>query len=274
MAAENVIGGRRAREAELLSVHGFMALADLAGQVGVSESTARRDLEILEQQGLVRRIHGGAVWAGQKFAFAEREMTAATEKQAIADAVAGLIPENQTIILDGGTTCREIARAIAGRRISVVTNSVPIASLLSQQPQTEVTLVGGYVYPRTGVALGATAVEQLEHLHATQLVMSCAGVTEEGTFNANQMMVDVERKMMAIADEVVLAVDHTKFGMRAVVKLCGLDEVNVIVSDSGVDAGRRKWLQSLAARVVFADVTEVRQPRWRARNLGRAPAGP
>jgi len=257
MAAENIIEDRRDRAAEVLSLQGFMSLTDLSHVLRVSESTVRRDLEILERQGLVKRTYGGAVYVkdagARKLAFADRETTALAEKAAIARAVAGLIPENQTVILNGGTTCCQVARELTGRRLSVVTNSVPIASLLSAALETEVTLVGGYVYPRTGVALGSMAVQQLDCIHATQLVMSCAGVTEQGAFNANQMMVDVERKMMEIAEEVILLADHTKFGMRSVAWLCGLEEVNVIVTDARAAASDRQWLGSLAARVIYAE---------------------
>jgi len=231
-------------------------MAELVQILEVSESTIRRDLEILEEQGLIRRTHGGAVcvkgMAAHPLAFTERETIALDEKQAIAAATAGLIPENQTIILNGGTTCFEVARALAGRRLNVITNSVPIASLLSLELPTEVTVIGGYVYPRTGVSLGATAEQMLDGLHATQLVLSCAGACREGTFNHNQLMVDVERKMMAKADEVILAVDHTKFGRRAVVKMANWDEVDVIVTDGAADAESRQWLGSLPCRIIYA----------------------
>jgi DeoR/GlpR family transcriptional regulator of sugar metabolism len=186
-------------------------------------------------------------------AYADREMTAAREKEAIARAVAALIPSGQALILDGGTTCFRVAKALAGRRLNVITNSVPIASLLSADMATEVTVLGGYVYPRTGVALGSMAERMMESLHATQMVLSCAGVTAAAAFNANQMMVDIERKMMAAADEVILAVDHTKFGMRSVVKLCELGEFDVIVTDAGTEADARVWLGKTGAKVIFAD---------------------
>jgi len=115
-----------------------------------------------------------------------------------------------------------------------------------------VTLIGGYVYPRTGVALGDTAEAQVGQLHATQLIFSCAALAEEGVFNSNQMMVDVERRMMRVADELILAVDHTKFGKRAVVKLCELDELDIIVTDEGVDEASRRWLEGLKPKVIFA----------------------
>ena len=126
-------------------------------------------------------------------------------------------------------------------------------SLLSSDLATEVTLLGGYVYPRTGVALGAMTIQQLELVHASQLVLSCAGVTQDGAFNSNQMMVDVERKMMEIADEVILVVDHTKIGRRSVARLCGLDDLAVLVTDAGADADARAWLGALKAKVLYAE---------------------
>lgn len=257
MATEPTIEDRRDKASQELSEKGFMSLAELVQVLDVSESTIRRDLEVLEEQGVIRRTHGGAVYVqdsgGHRLAFSERETSARAEKRAIALAVAALIPPAQTVILNGGTTCYEVAKSVRGRHLNVITNSVPIASLLSTELETEVTLVGGYVYPRTGVALGATAEQQLEMLHATQLVMSCAGVTEQGAFNSNQMMVDVERKMLSVAEEVILAVDHTKFGRRAVTKLCSLGELDVIVTDSGVSEQVRSWLDALDARVIYAE---------------------
>jgi len=256
MATELGIDDRRNCILELLSVKGYMSLTEISRALEVSQSTVRRDLEVLEEQGPLRRTHGGAVYvkdvAGHRLAFADRTTSAAAEKQAIARAVAKLIAPGGALILNGGTTCMQVASEIAGRRLSVITNSVPIASLLSADLETEVTLVGGYVYPRTGVSLGTMAIQQLEKLHATQLVLSCAGLSPDGVFNVNQMMVDVERKMMEIARQVILAVDHTKLGLRAVARLADLDELDVIVTDAGLGDERRAWLESLKARIVIA----------------------
>jgi len=262
MAQELTIEERRELAREILSYQGFVSLAELVDNLKVSESTVRRDLEILEQQGLVRRTHGGAVYikdsATHRYAFDERQTTAAPEKRAIARAAAALLTDGQTVLIDGGTTCYEVARQIAGRRLSVVTNSLPIASVLSAEMATEVTLLGGYVYPRTGVALGAMAEQQAELVHGSLVVLSCAGIAQDGTYNPNQMMVDVERKMMAAADEVIFVVDHTKFGHRAVAKLCELDEIDIIVTDSGLDPDAGAWLARLEARVIIAD-TELQE---------------
>ena len=125
--------------------------------LGVSESTIRRDLEALDLAGSIKRTHGGAVYTGEVRsmpAFDERTGTAAAEKRAIGLAAAALLEDGDTVLLDGGTTTLEVARALVGRRVQVVTNSLPIAQLLASSQQTDLILIGGYVYPRTGVALG------------------------------------------------------------------------------------------------------------------------
>lgn len=234
-----------------------MSLGELAALLGVSESTVRRDLDALEQHGLIRRTHGGVVSLMEpsaiRLGFTERQATAVQEKQAIAGVVAAMIPDNQTVIIDGGTSCYQVAAAVAGRRLSVITNSVPIAALLGAEVNTEVTLIGGYLYPRTGVALGASAVEMLKNLRAAQLVLSCAAVNGDGLFNANEMMTAVERQMIAAADEVILAIDHTKIGRRAIAPLCPWSDIDVVVTDWWVEQPTRDWIANLGPKVLVAE---------------------
>ena len=255
MTQELSIEARRDKVRELLALRGYMSLAELSESLGVSESTIRRDLEALEQQQVVRRTHGGAVFIkdpGGVYAFADHETTAVDEKRAIGRAVAAMIGDGQTVIINGGTTCFAVARQLAGRRMSVVTNSLPIGSLLSAEMATEVTLLGGYVYPRTGVALGSMAQRQVAEIHGSLLILSCAGLAPEGIFNANQMMVDIERAMMDVADKVILVVDHNKFGQRAVAKLCSLEAIDMIVTDAGAADDTRAWLDALPVEIVYA----------------------
>ena len=257
MTQENGISGRRQQVAEVIAQKGFVQLTELASLLGVSESTVRRDLEALERVGGIRRTHGGALClaepAAAKLGFADRQATAVAEKRAIAAAIARMIPDDQTVILDGGTTCCHVAAALAGRRLSVITNSVPIAALLGGEINTEVTLIGGYLYPRTGVALGEMAESMLASLRAAQLVLSCAAVSDDGLFNVNQMMTAVQRRMIEVADEVILAVDHSKFGRRAISPLCPWSEIDVVVTDWLTEAETRQRLQERGVKVVVAE---------------------
>lgn len=223
---------------------------------GVSESTVRRDLEILEEQGGIRRTHGGAVsldGPAARMNFADRQPVAAAEKNAIAAEIAARIPDDQTVILDGGTTCLAVAAALRGRPLVVITHSVHIAALLAGEVNTEVTLIGGYLYPRTGVALGAKAVEMLGSLRAAQAVVSCAAVNTDGVFNVNEMMAAVERQIIDVADEVIVAADHTKFNKRSIARVCELDEIDALVTDWGADEQARSFLASAGVKLVIAE---------------------
>ncbi|MEI8177714.1 DeoR/GlpR family DNA-binding transcription regulator, partial [Aestuariivirga sp.] len=146
----------------LVSTHGFASLQDLARAIDVSESTIRRDLEHLHQMGYLRRTHGGAIW-NQDGAplppLEERTGRQLEEKIQSGELAATLIREGDTVLLDGGTTTLEVASNIlaSGRRVQVVTNSLPIAQMFAANPASDLVVLGGYVYPRTGVALGRLA---------------------------------------------------------------------------------------------------------------------
>jgi DeoR family fructose operon transcriptional repressor len=150
---------------DLLARQGFATLDELVKAVGVSESTVRRDLEALDLSGAVKRTHGGAVYSGEVRAMPaleDRAFSAAAEKAMIGRAAAGLIEEGDSVLLDGGTTTLELARALLGRSLQVVTNSLPIAQLLAASQSIDLILIGGYVYPRTGVALGPLAIATMQ----------------------------------------------------------------------------------------------------------------
>lgn len=256
MSSEIGIDDRRTKEIQLLSARGFMSVLEISQSLAVSSSTIRRDMELLEQQGVVRRTHGGAMYLGNAIQGPnDIGQGHVLEKQAIARAVAAMVPAGETVMMNGGSTCFQIAREFQGRRLNVVTNSVPVAALLSTDPGTELTLIGGYVYPRIGVAVGNMAERQVETLHATRFVTSCAGVKNGTAFEPNQMMVDIGRRMMKSSDEVILAVDHWKLDNRAVVELCDLADIDVIVTDAGAPPERREWLATLNTRVIFAELS-------------------
>lgn len=240
----------------LLLQKGMLSLSQISGGLDISESTARRDLEAMEVQGLIKRTHGRAVcpqyMPQQNLGFSDRQTTMVEQKNAIAQAVARLIVDNQTVVLDAGTTTYCVAQALRGRHISVVTNSVPIASLLLSDSATEVTLVGGYLYPRTGAALGEVARSQLAGLRASMAVMSCSGLSTAGVFNTNQMIVDIERQMMQAAEKVILAMDHSKFELHGLTRLCSVEEIDLIVTDSGISPATRQWLASVGVEVLLA----------------------
>jgi DeoR family fructose operon transcriptional repressor len=228
---------RRRLLLDLIARQGFATLDELVKVVGVSESTVRRDLETLDLSGSVRRTHGGAVYAGEAPALPaleDRVAKALAEKEAIGRATAALIEDGDSVLLDGGTTTLEVARALAGRSLQVVTNSLPIAQLLASNKSIELILIGGYVYPRTGVALGPLSVATMQGIRVRKAILGAGGIVAEGIYNSNLLLVETERQMMSCGQEVVIVADHTKFGRLALARLCGLDEVQRVVTDDGL----------------------------------------
>jgi DeoR/GlpR family transcriptional regulator of sugar metabolism len=246
---------RRRLLLDLIARQGFATLDELVKALAVSESTVRRDLEALDLSGHVKRTHGGAVFAGEVRAlpaFEERAATAPAEKQAIGRATAALLADGDTVLLDGGTTTLEVARSLLGRPMQVVTNSLPIAQLLATSASIDLILIGGYVYPRTGVALGPLAIATMQGIRVSKAILGAGGIVAEGIYNHNLILVETERQMMSCGQEVMIVADHTKFGRLALARLYGLEEVDQMVVDPGLPDAYRALLDSAGVRTHIA----------------------
>jgi len=230
-------------------------LEDLARELEVSASTIRRDLEVLEVQGLVSRTHGGAVYRGEHSqpssieVFAERMKEQIEQKQAIGKFAASLVEPQMTVILDGGSTVFYTAQQITARPLQIVTTSLPIASLFADDDQVELLLVGGSLYPRSGVTVGPIATGTLADLHADLLLFSLSGIFNDDAFNANLAMAQVEQVMMQQAAQCVLLLDSSKFGRKSLARVCSISEVDRVITDENITG---QWIQRLADRLTIA----------------------
>jgi len=254
---------RRRRLLDLVSRQGLASLDELVKMLRVSESTVRRDLEALDLAGTVKRTHGGAVYSGEVRAmpaFEDRAGTAIAEKRAIGRAAAAMLDDEDTVLLDGGTTTLEVARALLGRRVQVVTNSLPIAQLLASSQQTDLILIGGYVYPRTGVAMGPLAVATMQGIRVRKAILGAGGIVADGVYNSNLLLVETEHQMMACGQEVVIVADHTKFGRLALARLCGLSEIHRLVTDPGLPDEFRTILDTAGVTIHLASLEEAEKP--------------
>ena len=250
---------RRQRVLDLVTQRGFVSLADLAQFVQVSESTVRRDLDFWHQQGNVRRTHGGAIYIGDGSALPaleERVSSQIEEKRAVARAAVARMKDGDAVLLDGGTTTLEVARLLLGRSMQIVTNSLPIANLFASNRETDLIMLGGYVYPKTGVALGPLTIRVLPDIHVNQALLSVSGITAKGLFNGNLLLVETQRQIMRCADEVVVVADHTKIGRPALAFLCELDAVDTLIVDRNLTPEQRAVLTRSDVRLVVAGEQE------------------
>lgn len=244
---------RQERVLEILRQRKTAQLDELARELDVSPSTIRRDLEQLEARGVVERTHGGAIYRGDSrkseltagvpsIALAERMTDRVNEKMLIGRYAASQVRPQMTVLLDGGSTVIYAARQIVARPIQVVTNSLAIANIFADDDQVELLLIGGSLYPRTGVLVGPVATGCLADLHADVLLFSVACVYGDEAFNHNLAMSQVEQAMMRQAARSILLMDSSKFGRKSLARVCGLGEVDQIVTDAGIDPAVRESL--------------------------------
>lgn len=254
-----IVEERRNRLLELVRVRGFAALPDLADALQVSESTVRRDLDYLEESGTAKRTHGGVFYTGSSPKlphFDERQPAQWDKKRMIAERAVELIENGDTVLLDGGTTTYEVARLLVGRPLQVVTNSLPVANLFASSSNTDLVLLGGYVYPRTGVSLGPYANEMLSRLNVRKTVLSVAAVSIRGYFNSNLLLVETERAMMKAAEDVIVVADSTKFGHQSLAHLCPLNAVNHLVVDREITEDWRSKIVVSGVNLLVAGQTD------------------
>lgn len=246
---------RRSKLLELVRERGFAALPDLAELLTVSESTVRRDLEALEDSGHAKRTHGAVFYTGASPKlphFDQLQPANWDKKKAVARRAAELICDGDTVLLDGGTTTYEVARLLVGRPLQIVTNSLPVANLFASNATTDLVLLGGYVYPRTGVSLGPYANEMLERLNVRRTVLSVAGINERGFYNSNLLLVETERAMMKAGEEVIVVADSTKFGHQSLSHLAPLNEASQLVVDDGISADWKRKVEAAGVRLTVA----------------------
>ena len=229
---------RRAVILDRLRTQGRVLATDLSADLDVSSDTIRRDLRELDGLGLLRRVHGGALPRhGDASSFATRARRAPEAKASIARRVAECVRDGQVVVLDGGTTTLELARALRDDlRASVITTSPPIALALADHPRLEVTVIGGTLRPDSLVTVGAAAVEALRAIRADVVFLGVCGLHPEIGVTTNDLEErHVKAAMIDGAAEVVALADHDKLGTAMPVVVAPLRAVTQLVTDADVD---------------------------------------
>lgn len=250
---------RRATIAALVTESGAVRVADLVQQLGVSDMTVRRDIEQLAREGLVERVHGGALAIGGRSSeepgFTAKSGLMTREKQAIAAAAAALVEPGASIGISAGTTTFEFARAVRGvADLTVVTNSIPVAQLLHESgtPGQTVVLTGGVRTPSDAL-VGPVAVAALRMLHVDRLFLGVHGMdAHAGLTTPNLVEAETNRAMIQNARRLCVLADHSKWGTVGLSTITELAEVDQLVTDSGISERARASLTNLVGELLVA----------------------
>ncbi|WP_440713643.1 DeoR/GlpR family DNA-binding transcription regulator [Gordonia sp. FQ] len=238
---------------------GRVAVAELATRFDVTGETVRRDLGVLAEQGVVLRVHGGAVrpdvmTVGEPD-LAQREQSRLAEKTAIGAAAQRFLPPSGgSVIFDAGTTTLRAALALpADRDLSVVTNALPLAAHLSTLPRCDVTFAGGRVRGKTQATVGATTIDFFRGLRASLAFIGTNGLSvAHGLSTPDPDEAAAKRAMIAAANQVVVLADSSKFNREDLVSFGALCDVDAVVTDAGIDDTFLADLRALDIEVVIS----------------------
>ncbi|MEV4582927.1 DeoR/GlpR family DNA-binding transcription regulator [Nonomuraea jabiensis] len=236
-----------------LRTNDSVSVAELAAEHGVSEMTIRRDLDELAQQGVVRRVRGGALsllLRGEEPPFGVREREAVEAKQRIGAEVAALIADGDAVVLDGGTTALEVARALHDRRLTVLPLALQSVSLLASAPRVRLVLPGGEVRQGELNFMGPLTENSLKALRFDTAVIGCCGLSAEHGLTAHDLPeVAVKQAAIASARRVIVACDSGKFTRTAFGAVCPISRLDVVVTDSGIPGEERDALMAAGVTV-------------------------
>lgn len=248
---------------DLLSEEGRLSVEETAKRLGVSASTIRRDLDELAKQQLLQRARGGAVASSVSYDLPLRYKSArhTSEKQRIAAAAAAMVWPGATVCLNGGTTTTEVARSIATRAdlgagatdpaVTVVTNALNIANELVVRPHIKVVVTGGVIRPQSYELIGPLGMLLLNEISLDFAMIGVNGIDAVGGATAhNEGEASINQLMVSRARQTVVVADSSKLGVIAFARICSVDRVSTLVTDSGADERLLAALTDRGVRVI------------------------
>jgi DeoR family transcriptional regulator, aga operon transcriptional repressor len=260
--AARATSGRRSRRMtqilDLIAERGSVSLLELSETLGISAATARRDLTDLADQRLILRTHGGAsaIDQGRELPVALRDTRFQPAKRAIAKAMVERLPAQRHVIaLSGGTTTASVARALAHHRdISVVTNSLTIANLLSEFPGVSVVMTGGFLRPKSLELVGALAEGTFSAVNVGTAILGADGITAStGVSTHDETEARTNRAMVAKAQRTVIVADGSKIGNVALAQIASIDQVAMLITDRSADEAELAAIAEAGVEIVIAD---------------------
>jgi DeoR/GlpR family transcriptional regulator of sugar metabolism len=257
---DSIASRRRSSIIEELNRNPLIKVGDLSKRLGVSEVSIRRDLQQLEELGLLKRVHGGAIPtsnASQGEPFNARMRNNLEKKQRIGAAAAALVHRGDCLIFDSGTTPLQVAKHISQELLdsgglTAITASLPITHELGARKGVHLILLGGIYLPEFQVVAGPQAIHNLEQLHADKMFLGTDGLTfAQGVTTANVLEAEVDRAMVAASTQVIVVSDSSKIGGIGLTTIMPLNKIHKLITDTDAPADFVSALREQGVEVIL-----------------------
>lgn len=241
---------------ELLRETGSLRTTEVAERLGVTDETVRKDFELLERRGELRRIHGGASRLERvrpDLSFHERQAVMRAEKQAIAKLAASRIQPNETIFLDASSTALTLTEFLPDIPLTILTNALNVFTALSDRPNIDLMCTGGLFDAKSRSFIGLTAERTLQSYNIHRMFLSGSGLDiERGVSESNARQAAFKERVVAHAEDVVFMADHSKLGRKASFFFAPLSELSCVITDRAVDAEVCAEIEAAGLEVLVA----------------------
>lgn len=234
-----------------------LEVLDLCKLLDVSAVTIRKDLNLLEEKGLLFRTHGGASlenpYINEKAVF-EKEKISVEEKNGIAQAAAHLLDENDSIMIASGTTVQALAKFIKSKnKLTVITSSLYVVLHLINDKNINILQLGGYVRHSSASVIGAYTAHILENISCSKLFLGVDGIDlDYGLSTTNLEEAQLNQKMIASAQKIIVLADSSKFGKKGFARICDLEKIHEIITDKGISSETKLRLEEKGIKVTIA----------------------
>jgi len=242
----------------MVKSRGACSIVELAEMLEVSDETIRRNIRPLIEKNLLDKVHGGVVLpenADHEQPFMRRMMSNAAAKETIAELTAGLIADGDSLMMDTGSTTAITARFLRGHKaLTVVTNCTEIARILATQPENRVYMAGGELRLDDPAIFGTSAITFVRQFNVKYAILSIAAISLQGEFMDHHMVqAEFSRAIIGQAQKTIVVADHTKFNTRTFVKVCSLQDVDILVCDQPPPDALLARLEQSDVKIVLPD---------------------
>ncbi len=251
------VAERRNKTIKLLKDNGQVSVTELSKMLNVSEVTIRKDLYYLEKQNFLIRTHGGAMkndYLVHDQHFEEKGKQYSAEKRRIGEVAAQMVEDGESLMLDAGSTVMQIARNLHNKKgLIVLTPAINIALELIRIPEIQIMVMGGILRNTSAAVVGSYAETMVKEHFCSKLFLAADGFDPSfGLTTTNAMEAHLNRMMIDSAQETIVVIDSSKFGRRGLSRICGIEHINVVITDSGVSDSMKTMLKDSNIKIIVA----------------------